>query len=83
MNNDVLIKNLCEVLNRNMETDLEVDDNFDFLGSSPYFDDIAFINSINDNKKRLTIFSTNIQSLLAKHDSLLLQLETYNRYSSD
>ena len=33
MNNDVLIKNLCDVLNQNVETDLEVDDNFDFLGS--------------------------------------------------
>ena len=73
------MKNLCDILNQNMGADLEADENFDFLGSSPYFDDTSFIESISDNKKRLTIFSTNIQCLRTKHDALLLQLALYNK----
>ena len=61
-----------------MDNCQEDDKNFNFLGSSPYFDDDGFIKHISFDKKRFTIFSTNIQSLHAKSDELLLLIAKYN-----
>ena len=70
-------KFLVDVLNQNMDADQEANENFDFLGSSPYFDDDTFIKSIDHNW--LTILSTNIQSIRSKYDSIVLQLDIYNK----
>lgn len=67
---------LVDILNATCsDTDVE---NFNFLGSSDYHDDDEFIYTLKSYPNRFTILGTNIQSLYAKYDELILLLDQYN-----
>ena len=71
--------NLVEILNSSC--DQPNDSNFDFLGSSRYYDDDKFIELLKLNKNNFVVLGMNCQSLRAKFDELLLLLEQYNDQS--
>ena len=58
------------------------DGNFDFLGTSPYYDDVTFMEHLKISKSGMVILSMNCQSLRAKYDELLLLISEYNNENS-
>lgn len=69
---------LVDLLNSNLPSDC--DENFDFLGNSPYQDDSEFANILDQNPNGFFCLSTNIQSLRKNHNELVLQLDHYNQH---
>ena len=72
----IMKHNLIDILN--MTCDQPGDSNFDFLGSSIYYDDHQFTEFSVDNLSSLTILAMKCQSLRSRFDELSLMLNTYN-----
>ena len=73
-------RNLIDILN--LSCDQPGDSNFDFLGSSPFYDDNYFIEHLTLNPNDFVVLGMNSQSLRAKHDDILLMLNNYNHPNS-